>query len=66
MPLWDFDELAGTIPGRGLDTDNVHLIIEDLPHDYTLPETFQRAHPLQDLSALIALDQVRRTVQPQD
>jgi hypothetical protein len=64
VPLWDFDLLAGTIPGRGLDTDNVHLKIDDLPHDFTLPETFQRGHPLQDLSALIALDQVRRLVIP--
>lgn len=62
VPLWDFDLLAGTIPGRGLDTDNVHLIIDDLPHDYTQPEAFQRGHALQDLSALIALDQVRRIV----
>lgn len=64
VPLWDFDLLADTIPGRGLDTDNVHLIIDDLPHDYTQPETFQRGHPLQDLLALIALDQVRRQVIP--
>jgi hypothetical protein len=64
VPLWDFDLLADTIPGRGLDTDNVHLKIDDLPHDFTLPETFQRGHPLQDLSALIALDQVRRLVIP--
>lgn len=64
VPLWDFDLLAETIPGRGLDTDNVHLTIEDLPHDYTQPETFQRGHPLQDLVALIALDQVRRVVIP--
>jgi hypothetical protein len=64
VPLWDFDLLADTIPGRGLGTDNVHLKIDDLPHDFTLPETFQRGHPLQDLSALIALDQVRRLVIP--
>lgn len=64
VPLWDFDLLAGTIPGRGLDTDNVHLKIDDLPHDYTLEETFQRGHPLQDLVALLALDQIRRMTQP--
>ncbi|HRN68563.1 MAG TPA: SGNH/GDSL hydrolase family protein [Promineifilum sp.] len=63
VPLWDFDLLAGTLPGRGLDKDNIHLVIDDLPHDYTLPETFQRGHPMQDLSALIALDQVRRIIE---
>ncbi len=49
--------------GRGLGPDNIHLVIEDLPHDYTLPETFQRGHPMQDLTALIALDQVRRIIE---
>ncbi len=63
VPLWDFDLLAETLPGRGLDTDNVHLIIDDLPHDYTDPASFERGHAMQDLSALIALDQVRRIVE---
>ena len=63
VPLWDFDLLAETLPNRGLGTDNIHLAIEDLPHDYTLPETFQRGHPMQDLTALIALDQVRRIIE---
>jgi len=63
VPLWDFDLLAGTLPGRGLDTDNVHLIIDDLPHDFTDPAAFQRGHAMQDLSALIVLDQVRRIIE---
>ena len=63
VPLWDFDKLAETLPGRGLDTDQVHLIIDELPHDYTDPAAFQRGHAMQDLSALIALDQVRRTIE---
>lgn len=63
VPLWDFDRLAETLPGRGLDTDQVHLIIDELPHDYTDPAAFQRGHAMQDLSALIALDQVRRAVE---
>lgn len=66
VPLWDFDLLAETLPGRGLDTDNVHLVIDDLPHDYTVPETFQRGHPMQDLTALIALDKVRRIIEGAD
>lgn len=63
VPLWDFDRVAATLPGRGLDTDQVHLIIDDLPHDYTDPAAFQRGHAMQDLTALIALDQVRRLVE---
>ena len=63
VPLWDFDRLADTLPGRGLDTDGVHLIIDELPHDYTDPAAFQRGHALQDLSALIVLDQIRRVIE---
>jgi hypothetical protein len=63
VPLWDFDLLAETLPGRDLDSDGVHLKIVDLPHDYTQEETFERGHPLQDLSALIVLDQLRRVVE---
>lgn len=63
VPLWDFDLLAETLPGRGLDTDGIHLKIDELPHDYTLAETFTRGHPMQDLTALIALDQVRRVIE---
>ncbi len=65
VPLWDFDRLADTLPGRGLDSDQVHLIIDELPHDFTDPAAFQRGHAMQDLSALIALDQVRRIVEEQ-
>ncbi len=63
VPLWDFDRLADTLPGRGLDSDQVHLIIDELPHDFTDPAAFQRGHAMQDLSALIALDQVRRILE---
>ncbi len=64
VPLWDFERLAGTLPGRGLDDDNVHLIIDDLPHDYTGAAAFERGHAMQDLSALVALDQIRRVIDP--
>ena len=63
VPLWDFDRLADTLPGRGLDTDGVHLIIDELPHDYTDPAAFGRGHAMQDLSALIVLDQIRRVIE---
>jgi hypothetical protein len=63
VPLWDFDLLAGTLPNRGLDDDGVHLVIDDLPHDYTQPDAFQRGHAMQDLSALVVLDQIRRVIE---
>ena len=63
VPLWEFDRLADTLPGRGLDTDGIHLIIDELPHDYTDPAAFQRGHAMQDLSALIVLDQIRRVIE---
>lgn len=63
VPLWDFDRLADTLPGRGLDTDNVHLIIDDLPHDYSDPAAFERGHAMQDLSALVVLDRIRRVIE---
>ena len=62
VPLWDFDRLADTLPNRGLGEDGVHLVIDDLPHDYTDPAAFGRGHAMQDLSALIALDQIRRLI----
>lgn len=66
VPLWDFDHLAETLPNHGLDTDNIHLVIDELPHDFTVAETFQRGHAMQDLSALIALDQVRRIIDAEE
>jgi hypothetical protein len=63
VPLWDFDRLAETLPGRGLGDDAVHLKIEDLPHDYSDAAAFERGHAMQDLSALIVLDRVRREIE---
>ncbi len=63
VPLWEFDRLADTLPNRGLDSDGVHLIIDELPHDYTDPAAFGRGHAMQDLSALIVLDQIRRVIE---
>ena len=61
VPLWDFDLVAGTIPGRGLDVDNVHLTTF-YAHDYTSPTAFQRGHSMHNLTALMALDAVLREV----
>ncbi len=57
IPLWDFDLLAGTIPGRGLDVDAVHLTTF-YAHDYTSPTAFQRGHGVHNLSALMVLDAI--------
>lgn len=55
VPLWDYDLLAGTIPGRGLDVDGVHLTTF-YAHDYTSPTAYQRGHGIHNLSALMVLD----------
>jgi LysM repeat protein len=63
IPLWDFDAIAVTIPGRGLDIDNVHLTTF-YAHDYTSPMAFQRGHGVHNLTALMVLDAVWREVKP--
>ena len=61
LPLWDFDIVAGTLPGRGLDVDNVHMTLF-YEHDYTLPAAFQRGHSVHNLTALLVLDTIWREV----
>ena len=61
LPLWDFDLVASTIPGRGLDVDGVHLTTF-YAHDYTSPAAFQRGHGLHNLTALMVLDAIWRQV----
>ena len=63
LPLWDFELVAATLPGRGLAPDGVHLTTF-YPHDYDQPEAMQRGHALQNLSALLLLESVRRLVVP--
>lgn len=55
LPLWDFDKVAQTAPGKGLGLDGVHLTSFYM-HDYSLPEAFERGHALHNLSALLVLD----------
>ncbi len=62
IPIWDFDVLAETLPNRGLDEDQIHTK-EYLSNDFTLPETFESGHAMQDLSGLMVLDAIRKTVQ---
>jgi LysM repeat protein len=59
--LWDYDVVAGTLPGRGLDRDNVHMTTF-YEHDYTLPEAFTRGHAMHNLTALMVLDTIWKEV----
>ena len=59
--LWDYDIVAGSLPGRGLDVDNVHMTTF-YAHDYTLPEAFQRGHAMHNLTALMVLDTIWKEV----
>jgi hypothetical protein len=66
VPLWDYDLVAGTVPGRGLDKDNVHMYPAS-SHDYTLPQTFESGDAMHSLTALMMLDAIRtETQQPND
>jgi hypothetical protein len=61
--LWDFDLVAQTLPGRGLDADGVHMTTF-YAHDYTLPEAFQRGHSVHNLTALIVLNRIWSEIGP--
>ncbi len=61
IPLWEYDLVAGTMDGRGLDVDSVHMTTF-YEHDYTLPEAFQRGHPMHNLTALMVLDTLWKEV----
>ena len=62
IPLWDFDIVAETLPGRGLDDDLIHM--KEFPgNDFTDPAIFQSGHGMQDLTGLMMLHAVRQTVQ---
>lgn len=61
IPLWEFDVVAGTMPGRGLDADAVHML-GFYAHDYANPEAFTRGHSVHNLTALMLLDALWRDV----
>lgn len=61
VPLWDYDAVAGTLPGRGLQADGVHLTTFFV-HDYTAPDALQRGHGVSNLTALMMLDRLWREV----
>lgn len=61
VPLWDFDVVAETIPGRGLDEDGIHMTYYTA-NDFSDPAAFQSGHAVQDLTGLMMLDAIRRIV----
>jgi LysM repeat protein len=61
VPLWEYDLVAGTMAGRGLDVDGVHMTTF-YAHDYTQPEAYQRGHALHNLTALMVLDTLWKEV----
>jgi hypothetical protein len=59
IPLWDYDLVASTLPRRGLDVDNAHMMTF-FAHDYTDPTAFTRGHAMHNLTALMMLDAIWR------
>ncbi len=62
LPLWDFDLVAGTLPERGLSGDAIHLTMAGA-NDYTDPYVLEKGYAVSDLTALMALDSVRRVLE---
>jgi len=63
LPLLDFDLMAGTIPGRGMGSDLVHLVLYD-SYDYTDPRALQTGYGVLNLVSLMMLDMVRLVMVP--
>jgi LysM repeat protein len=61
LPLWDFDLLAGTIPGRGLGGDGVHMT-SYYAHDWRNPAALQTGHGVHSLTALMVLEKLMITL----
>ncbi len=59
VPLWDFDLLAGTLEGRGLAPDDVHLTTF-YAHDWRQSVALTRGYGLMNLTGLMAVDAVWR------
>ena len=62
VPLWDFDAVAATLPGHGLDEDQIHLT-KSLTNNYTDPDIWSSGYPVSDLTALLMLDAVRQAIE---
>ncbi len=63
LPLWDYEQVAKTLPGRGLGEDGAHMTSYPSA-DYRLEAAYSRGHAMQNLTALMVLDRVRQVVNP--
>ena len=61
VPLWDYDMLANTIPGRGLEGDGAHMTTF-YAHDWSQPQAFQTGHGVHTMGGLMMLDAIHREV----
>jgi LysM repeat protein len=61
VPLWDFDLIAETIPGRGLGADRVHMTTY-YAHDWRNATAFRTGHGVHSLTALMVLEQIMQIV----
>jgi hypothetical protein len=59
IPLWDYDLIAGTVPGRGLEPDGLH-IRNSISRDFGSPGTMRSGDALGDLSGLMILHAIHR------
>lgn len=59
IPLWDYDLIAGTVPGRGLEPDGLHMRGGGT-RDFNALAAMQAGDALEDLSALMILDAIRQ------
>ncbi|GAB1422059.1 hypothetical protein MASR2M15_22660 [Anaerolineales bacterium] len=61
IPIWEFDLLSDTIPGKGLGPDAVHLTTF-FAHDYTLAQALQSGHGAHNLITLMAIYRIWQTL----
>jgi hypothetical protein len=61
IPLWDYDLIAGTVPGRGLEPDGLHMKGGGT-RDYSSSAALVAGDALEDLTALMMLDAIRREI----
>jgi len=55
IPLWDFDVVVETVPGRGVVDKFFHISVPDT-YDFAQPTTLQTGHGVHSLTALMMLD----------
>ncbi len=58
VPLVDFDNLANTIPNRGIGPDGIHLSVAP-SNDYRDPNTFRYGNTVHNLATLVMLERVQ-------